>query len=46
MIELRPFQPASPILDAPLRRLLNEFSTWLAQTQEFFQRVTMKPEGD
>ena len=46
MIELRPFQSASAILDAPLRRFLNEPGTWLAQTHQLFQGVAMKRKRD
>ncbi len=46
MIELRPFQSAIAILDAPLRRFLNESRTWLAQTHPLFQGIAMKREGD
>ena len=46
MIELRPFQSAIAILDAPLRRFLNEPNTWLAQTYPLFQGVAMERKGD
>lgn len=46
MIELRPFQSASAIPDAPFGRFLNEPGTWLAQAHQLFQGVAMKRKRD
>lgn len=46
MIELRPFQSAAAILDAPLGRFMNKPCTWLAQAHELFQGVAMERERD
>ena len=46
MIELRPFQSAAAILDAPLGRFMNTPCTRLAPTHQLFQGVAMERERD